>query len=234
MKVRFRCDPALIDVLPRPQLASLALPQWLRDMPAMAYSDFHGKPIRTVKQCPPFVEAMRLGFVIALPCDVIVSNGRFSWDWDLPPLAVEEHPRAPLAFHVPAQLTGAPFHDGMRSAIKFNSFWTIGLEPGWSLFATHPINQESLPFRTLSGFVHADLFDQAGINFPALWTQPDFEGVLPKGAPIAQCFPVLREDIELVCEPFDAEASRNYARIVRDVMAGPGVYRKRFRPRRRR
>ena len=170
MKVIFRCDPALAEVLPRPVPARDALPEWLRRMPPTAPSAFHGREVRTVKQCPPFVEAMTHGFVVPLPCDVRVEAGRFSWDWEVASPEVREHPRAPLAFHVPAQLTGAPFHDENRSAIKFNSFWTIELEPGWALFATHPVNREDLPFRTLTGLVHADLFSDAGINFPALWT----------------------------------------------------------------
>ena len=168
MKVIFRCDPALAEVLPRPVPARDALPEWLRRMPPTAPSAFHGREVRTVKQCPPFVEAMTHGFVVPLPCDVRVEAGRFSWDWEVASPEGREHPRAPPAFHLPAQLTGAPFHDENRSAIKFNSFWTIELEPGWALFATHPVNREDLPFRTLTGLVHADLFSDAGINFPAL------------------------------------------------------------------
>ena len=73
--------------------------------------------------------------------------------------------------------TGAtPFARG-EAAIKFNSFWTIELEPDWSLFATHPVNRDDLPFRTISGLVDADRFHDGGINFPAIWTRPDFSGV---------------------------------------------------------
>jgi hypothetical protein len=95
---------------------------------------------------------MRHGFVMRLPWDVAVADGRFSWDWDLPPLAGETQPRSPLSFHVPAQVTGSPLavaHE--RTLIKFNSFWTIELEAGYSLFATHPVNREDLPLRTLTG-----------------------------------------------------------------------------------
>ncbi|MCK2125041.1 hypothetical protein, partial [Pseudomonas sp. PNPG3] len=76
----------------------------------------------------------------------------------------------------------APFSNG-RSALKFNSFWTIELEPGWSLFATHPVNRDDLPFRLLSGLVDADRFHDGGINFPAVWIRPDFSGVLKRGTP---------------------------------------------------
>lgn len=232
MRITLRCDPALIDVLPRPRPAREALPEWLRAMAPRAHSELHGREIRTVKQCPPFVDAMSHGFMVLLPCDVKVSHGRFSWDWPLPPLQVEQHPRAPLSFHVPAQLQGLPFHDGRAAALKFNSFWTIELEPGWSLFATHPVNREELPFRLLSGVVDADRFSDAGINFPALWTRPDFEGLLPRGTPVAQCFAVPREPAELVYEAFSSERAQRYRETVEAVLAHPGIYRKRFRVKR--
>ena len=201
-------------------------------MPASAFSELHGQEIRTVKQCPPFVDAMAHGFLIPLPCDVTVRNGRFSWFWDLPPLSVEAHPRSPLSFHVPAQVTGTPFHDANRAVIKFNSFWTIELESGYSLFATHPINRADLPFRLLTGVVDADRFTDVGILFPAVWTDPQYDGVLPAGTPVAQCFPVARDALELAFEPLTASAQRRYDETGAALLAKPGVYRRRFRARR--
>ncbi len=232
MRITFRCDPALIDRLQRPVLARTTLPAWLRAMPATAYSTVHGTDLRTVKQCPPFVDAMSHGFVIPLPCDVVVSGGRLSWDWDLPPLSVEAHPRSPLSFHVPAQVTGTPFHREDRAVVKFNSFWTVELEEGWSLFATHPINRDDLPFRLLTGLVDADRFTDVGILFPAVWTDPDYEGVLPAGTPVAQCFPVARTALDLRCEPFDADRRAAYEATAQALLSTPGVYRKSFRVRR--
>jgi hypothetical protein len=232
MRMIFRCDPALSDHLPRPVPARGALPDWLRAMPAKAHSDIHGREIRTVKQCPPFVDAMAHGVMILLPCDVAVERGFFSWAWDIPEPATSEHPRAPLSFHVPAQFPDAPFAREGQAALKFNSFWTIELEPGWSLFATHPINRDDLPFRLISGLVDADRFHDGGINFPAIWTQPEFSGVLPKGTPVAQCFAVPREAPRLVFESFDEPHKAAYARTVAEVLSTPGVYRKRFRARR--
>jgi hypothetical protein len=232
MKITLRCDPALLDLLPRPVLARDLLPDWLRAMAPRVPSPLHGRAIRTVKQCPPFVDAMAYGFLVLLPCDVQVRNGRFRWHWDLPALTTPQHPLAPLSFHTAAQLEGLPFHDGHTAALKFNSFWTIELEAGWSLFATHPVNREELPFRTLSGLVDADRFTAAGINFPALWTQPGFEGVLPRGTPVAQCFPVPREPLELHAEGFTPEQAARYGALVAEVLEQPGVYRKRFRVKR--
>lgn len=96
-----------------------------------------------------------------------------------------------------------------RVLVKFNSFWTIELEPGWSLFATHPVDREDLPFRLVTGLVDADRFSDVGILFPAVWTDPAFTGTLPRGTPVAQCFAVPRDVPEMVFEAFSAEAAGN-------------------------
>ena len=121
MRMIFRCDPALADQLPPPVPARGQLPDWLRAMPANAHSDIHGRDIRTVKQCPPFVDAMAYGVMILLPCDVRMDHGSLSWAWDVPEPATSGHPRAPLSFHVPAQLIGTPFASAGQAAIKFNN-----------------------------------------------------------------------------------------------------------------
>ena len=231
MRMTFRCDPMLEPHLPRPYPARSALPDWLRAMPTKAHSDIHGRDIRTVKQCPPFVDAMAYGVMIPLPCDIAVKRGAFSWDWDVPEPATSGHPRAPLSFHPPAQFPEAPFASG-QAALKFNSFWTIELDPGWSLFAAHPVNRDDLPFRLISGLIDADRFHDGGINFPAVWIRPDFSGVLEKGTPVAQCFAVPREALQLVFEPFDAAHQAAYSKTVSDVLAAPNAYRKHFRARR--
>lgn len=232
MQIIFRCDPSLIDLLPQPILARDALPHWLREMSPRAQSSVHQRSIRTVKQCPPFVDAMTHGFMILLPCDVTVEGGQFSWNWALPALSTHHHPRAPLSFHVPEQIAGSPLAHDARSAIKFNSFWTIELPENWSLMAVHPVNRDDLPFRLVTGMVDADRFNDVGINFPAIWTDTHFTGVLARGTPIAQCYPVRREQPALVCEAMTDERVGRYDELAAQIMAGPGVYRKGFRSKR--
>ena len=232
MRITFRCDPTLIDLLPRPVPAKAALPGWLRQMAPRVPSAVHQRSIRTVKQCPPFVDAMAHGFMVLLPCDVTVQDGEFSWDWPVPPLSVSGHPRAPLSFHVPEQIAGSPLAQGRQVAIKFNSFWTIELEPGWSLMAVHPINRADLPFRLLTGLVDADRFHDVGVNFPAVWADPTFSGVLPRGMPVAQCYAVPRELPTLVCEPMSAVHTARYDDLATRILSEPGVYRKSYRSKR--
>jgi len=157
---------------------------------------------------------------------------KFGWDWLLPGSSVPGHPRAPLSFHVPEQIAGTPLAHGARSALKFNSFWTVELEPGWSLLATHPANRDDLPFRLVTGLVDADRFNEVGVNFPAVWLDPDFSGVLPRGMPFAQCCAVPREAPELVFEAMSGERVAGYEALAGRIMAGPGVYRKGYRGKR--
>ena len=232
MRILFRCDPALVGHIPPPVPARAALPAWLRAMPGRAVSELHGGPVRTVKLCPPFVDAMAHGFVIPLPCDVRVEGGRLSWHWPLPTPSLAAHPRSPLSFHPPAQVEGSPFHRRDRAIVKFNSFWTIALPAGWSLFATHPVNREDLPFRSLTGLVDADRFSAVGILFPAEWKDADFEGVLPRGTPVAQCFPVPREALDLDIGPLDPAGADAYEGTAHALLSAPGFYRRRHRARR--
>ena len=232
MNITFRCDPALIDLLPRPVPAQAGLPDWLRQMAPRVPSALHQRSIRSVKQCPPFVDAMAHGFLILLPCEVRVQDGVFSWDWPLPALALQHQPRAPLSFHVAEQVAGSPLAQGSHAVLKFNSFWTIELDPGWSLMVVHPVNRDDLPFRLITGLVDADHFNAVGINFPARWTEPGFSGVLPRGTPVAQCYPVPREATRLVCEAMDSARLQRADALAQQIMAGPGVYRRQHRRKR--
>lgn len=219
----------LVDALPRPIPARQALPDWLRSMPMTAHSDMHDAPIRTVKQCPPFIDAMRTGFVMPLPCDVHYADGRFTWDWTLPLPSTRGHPQAPMSFHAAAQLSGAPF--GEDNLVKFIAFWTITLPQGWSLLATHPLNRDDLPFRTLTGLVDSDRFHQIGLLFPARWLDPTTSCMLPAGTPVAQCIPVRREAWDLHFAAFDDTEAAAFTSVGEDVLAAPGVYRDRYRAR---
>ena len=229
MRIVLRCDPALAGRLPRPAASREFLPDWLREMPRSAYSDMHAEDIRTVKHCPPFVDAMSYGFTIPLPCDVEVREGRLSWDWEVPALGAALHPRAPISFHVPAQVEGTPLHDPGQVIVKFNSFWTVELEPGWSLFAMHPSNRADLPFRLISGMVDADRFHDVGILFPAVWLDPGFSGLLPRGMPVAQCIAVRREPVELHYHCFEDRDVLRYEATARTLLTGSGHYRKAYR-----
>jgi hypothetical protein len=225
----FRCPGELEGLLPPPIPAGQGLPDWLRTMPAEAYSALGAVTDDTVKRCPPFVDAMTQGFLIPLFCDVRVENGEFTWDTDLPAGTSVDFARSPIGLHDAAQVTGTPLFADDRFLIKFHNLWTIAAPEGYALLFTHPVNRFDLPFTTLTGLVDADRFHDTWINFPAHWHDPEFCGVLPRGTPVAQCFPVKRETWTLKTEPFTDTQAQAAQDLLSDINREKGVYRKRYR-----
>ena len=225
----FRCPKELEGLLPPPIPAELGLPTWLKTMPPRAFSETVAGEDDTVKRCPPFIDAMTCGFLIPLICDLKVENGEFSWDADFPPGGTVNFARAPIGFHDPGQVTGTPLFDADQYLIKFHNLWTIEAPDGYSLLFTHPANRVDLPFTTLTGLVDCDRYRDAWIHFPARWNDPAFQGVLPKGTPVAQCFPIKRETWNTRTAAFDEDDVRRTQELMNAISREPGIYRRRFR-----
>ena len=228
MKVVFRCPPELKGLIPEPIMARRGLPDWLKNMPSHVLSGDLGLDIETAKQCPPFVDAMSGGFLMPLAADITVENGKLSWQWDLPASPTIAYPRAPVSFHVSDQLRGSPLFESDSFAVKFTNYWTASLSPGIGFLCTHPANRLDLPFRTVTGLVRSDTYENF-IHFPALWTDPDFSGVLPRGTPVAQCYPVPLERLEMEVAAIEGTAQERFLEAGSAVRDGAGAYRRRHR-----
>jgi len=229
MTLTFRCQPALEKILPRPIPAVLGLPDWFKSMPTKTFNPIMGREFETVKKCPPFIDAMTYGFLMPLAIDLKVQDGEFSWNFEMPEGLVSEYSHSPIGFHDPSQIEGTPFFDDDRFVIKFNNFWTIEAPPGYSLLFTHPVNRTDLPFTTLTGLVDCDRFYDSPPNFPARWHDPDFNGVLPKGTPVAQCLPVKRESWAAHFEALSTETTARMLKTREALGRETGLYRRQFR-----
>jgi hypothetical protein len=229
MKLTVRCASELADILPKPIPAVQGLPAWFKAMPQRAFNDVTQEEDQTVKRCPPFIDAMTYGFLIPLACDLTVENGQFSWNFDLPVNAVEDYVRSPISFHDASQVVGTPFHQEDRLLIKFLNFWTIKAPEGYSLLFTHPANRPELPFTTLTGLVDSDLYVDNQVHFPAHWHDTQFEGVLPKGTPVAQCIPVKRESWSLEVGTLSRDEARRVRELSTAIGQEAGIYRRQFR-----
>ena len=228
MTLTFRCPKELEGLAPPPALAAGGLPAWLKDMPQRAFSTIVLTEDDTVKRCPPFVDAMTCGFLMPLICDLRVANGEFTWDNDLPASTVN-FPRSPIGFQDASQVAGTPLFDADRFMIKFHNLWAIEAPEGYSLLFTHPANRFDLPFTTLTGLVDCDRFHDAPIHFPAHWHDEGFNGVLPKGTPVAQCIPIKRETWVAHTRAFTEEEAQRAHDLMNEVSRERGVYRRRFR-----
>ena len=231
MQVVFRCPPELRGLIPEPTLARRGLPDWLKAMPTKVASGDLGFDVETVKQCPPFIDAMSAGFLMPLACDIAVENGAFSWHWKPPATTLTAFTRSPLAVHVADQLVGTPFFEADAFAVKFINYWTVQVPEGYGLLCTHPINRADLPFRSVTGLVHAANYDNF-IHFPAQWIDRGFSGVLPRGTPVAQCLPVPLTELDLVMETLEGGAAERFNEAKTAVRDGAGAYRKHHRKKR--
>ncbi len=229
MTLTFRCAPELKDILAPPVPAVRGLPDWFKTMPPKNFNPSVGRVTETVKKCPPFIDAMTYGFLIPLAADLTVKNGEFTWRFDVPEGFVSEFPLSPIDFHDPSQIVGAPFADEDRFVIKFNCFWTIEAPKGYAMLFTHPVNRTDLPFTTLTGLVDCDTFHDAPLNFPARWHDAAFEGVLPKGTPVAQCLPVKREAWTSRLDALSREDTKRLIATQEAIGREAGLYRRQFR-----
>jgi hypothetical protein len=229
LTVTFRCPAELEGLLPPPIAGSRGLPEWFKTMAPLAFSELMSGETETVKRCPPFIDAMSQGFLIPLWCDVIVDRGELTWDHSLPTGRDVSFPRAPIGFHDPSQMTGVPMTDPDRFLIKFHNLWTIEAPEGYALLFTHPVNRLDLPFTTFTGMVDCDRYHDSWIHFPAYWHDMDFQGVLAKGTPIAQCFPVKRETWIARTESFSDDGAARVRDLTAEIGREKGVYRRRFR-----
>jgi hypothetical protein len=187
-----------------------------------------GAEVRTLKHCPPFLDAMAAGLMMPLMADLEIADGEIAWDWPFPDLPEALLPRAPVSLHVPKQAAGAPFRlDGV--VVKFMNWWALDAPEGWQLLFTHPFNRPELPFCTLTGLVSADAWGLGHVHFPALWTDAGFAGRLARGTPVAQVVAVPRAPLAVTCTTMTAEEVAQARALQEALQADPGVYRRHYR-----
>ena len=195
------------DRYPTPYPATRAVAQWLKDMPMDRPLRQRGKDgtnpepqtvqVPTLKQCPPFIEAMTCGYVIPLAGDVsFTMDAAGSLDFKAQGKIVDtQHP---------LQVQGSPFQHSI--IVKFINPWIVKTPPGYSTLFVPPLNQFGMPFQVLSGLVETDTYYRR-VHFPTVCLLRPGQGVtLKRGTPIAQAIPLKREDWQGQAARWDAAA----------------------------
>lgn len=173
--------------LEQPKPAFKVVPDWYKNTDS--YINGKKKPTgdgntaATIKRCMPVFDAMTAGYIIESPADVYVSikdGGQwFEWaDFGL------------IAFHPIEQAPEHPAKNGF-SYPKWTNPWAISTPKGYSTLFVQPFHRESV-FTILPGIVDTDQYT-AAVNFPFVINDPTFEGLIPKGTPIAQVIPFKRD-----------------------------------------
>jgi hypothetical protein len=173
--------------LEQPQPASKFIPDWYKNMESYIGEDKkpggNGETKATIKRCMPVFDAITAGYIILSPADVYVSikDGEQYFEWSSLGL-VQFHP-----------IEQAPTHPNKnRHAYpKWINYWAIKTPKGYSTMFVQPMHRESV-FTILPGIVDTDEY-YSPVNFPMVINDPEFEGLIPKGTPIAQVIPFKRD-----------------------------------------
>jgi hypothetical protein len=185
MKITFT-NTSGIDI-EQPQPASKLVPDWYKNMES--YIGKERKPTgdggtpATIKRCMPVFDAITAGYIITSPADVYVSIKEEKQYFEWSSLGL-------ISFHPVEQ---APEHPARNQHAypKWTNPWAIKTPKGYSVLFTQPMHRESV-FTILPGIVDTDTYT-APVNFPMVINDSNFEGLIPKGTPIAQVIPFKRE-----------------------------------------
>lgn len=173
--------------LEQPKPASRLVPDWYKNTESYIQGekkpDGAGNTNATIKRCMPVFDAIVAGYIIESPADIFVSiknDGQwFEWsDFEL------------ISFHPIAQAPGHPDRKPFPYP-KWRNPWSITTPKGYSTLFVQPFHRESV-FTILPGIVDTDQYT-APVNFPFVINDPSFEGLIPKGTPIAQVIPLKRD-----------------------------------------
>lgn len=215
MKITF--VSTIVDpTLPEPIPASKKTPEWYKSIPR--YVNGEKKPFidssasGTIKTCMPVLDVITSGYLIFSSADVFIQKteeGRFyHWaNYDL------------ITFHGQSQVTGYPKLEKkmkLESVPKFTNHWIVQTPKGYSCLFMTPFHRD-LPFTILPAIVDTDTYFNA-INFPFL-PDTDFEGLIPKGTPIAQVVPFKRDNWEMSVEHLSEskDSQNNFLKVNRGL-----------------
>jgi hypothetical protein len=187
--ITFTCKKELFGVIPAPVKANSFLPEWFKKLP-LADPEFRSleNSAITIKQCPPFLDALTLGYILLWPCqlsfEVFDDGAKVSWHSDFPHQVVATH-----QFY---QIRGAP--ESTRAALKLMSFWTIHTPPVWSTLFTPLLNRAHPFFDVFSGVVDSDRY-RLPVNIPFFMNTGNGLHQIDKATPVCQLIPFRRADL---------------------------------------
>jgi hypothetical protein len=193
-----------------PKPASRYIPDWYKQ--SKSYSNNEKKPFddgsipSTIKRCIPVFDAITSGYIIESPADIYISprqvekeklnnidltqdhslekQQHFVWSWfnviDFHP--IDQAPNHPLRNEFPYP--------------KWINPWGIKTPKSYSSLFIQPMHRDSV-FTIFPGIVDTDKYENP-VNFPFVVNDSNFEGIIPKGTPIAQVIPFKRDTWETV------------------------------------
>ncbi len=167
----------------QPIPANKDIPEWYQNTEPYVNND---EEYLTIKRCIPFLDAMSSGYLLLLPCDILVQRTN-----SVPRLTVygDFDPRFEPMAHSLDQAKEYP-SSNKHPFLKWMNPWGIKTSEGYSCLFITPMHRD-LPFKILEGIVDTEKFTEP-VNFPFI-LDDNFLGIIPAGTPIAQVIPIKRE-----------------------------------------
>lgn len=185
MKIVTFTNVAGIETYP-PMPATKVIPDWYKKTPGYTES----KKINTVdkiinhtiKKCIPVFDAITAGYILFTPVDLDIStvDGQPYYFWASQD-AIEFHGGQQLPLHPDKNTESLP---------KWINYWGVKTPKGYSCLFIPPMHHPNV-FNILPGVVDTDVYS-APVNFPFVLKDPNFQGFIPAGTPMAQVIPIKR------------------------------------------
>jgi hypothetical protein len=167
----------------------------------------------TIKRCMPVFDAISAGYLLLTYTDIFVekrtinSNIEDYYEWP----TSESVDFDVITFHPVEQ---ANLYPGVTKSIpKWMNPWIVKTPPGYSSYFTAPAHRDS-PFVALPAVVDTDTFNEC-VNIVFQLKDPNFEGLIPAGTPIAQITPFKREEWEM---EFGSEKDIHHAKTINSYL----------------
>lgn len=210
-------------LVPPPQPAKKFVPQWYKNIPPLnldeaTFSDRGTINNIPLKSCMPFFDALTSGYIMSTWMDINISieDNQVVCNYASNPIPVEVRP----SINVPL--------DDTYYQIEFTwqVVWQVKTPPGYGVVYTHPFNNLTLPFTTLTGVVDSDNFYHSPIGNYPFYVKKGFTGLIPAGTPMYQLLPYKKENWESEAKKFDEESFLKNRFFMKKNFQG--VYRKNF------
>lgn len=190
-EIEFLCHEEDWNVIPKPYPAKKFIPSWFKALPPKLQD---GLESSTVKRCNPFLDAMSIGYIIPLAADIeFTSNEDMSgvnYKWSFYKPMVENHGMN----QIHTEKTPNPTFP--KPPMKFMNYWLIKVPKDYSVLFVPPLNRPDPRFTCMAGMVDCDGYFEY-VNFPFVFNEPNFQGIIPAGTPLVQAIPIKRSSLEL-------------------------------------
>ena len=187
-KVTFTTYPDLYGIIPEPIPARSVLPDWFKKLKSFGNQELESPtiwPERTIKRCPPVLDAMVSGWLLPTPAEIelVINEDGSGVDWKT---ALNYSVIEP---HSTEQIRGHPSLP--RLPLKFINYWHMKTPPGWSTLFVSPLGRVNQYLEPMAGIVETDKYLEF-VNFPSFLKPTGTTLIIPRGYPIVQAIPFKR------------------------------------------